>query len=102
MQKISTKDQLQQYIKMIIHHDQVGFAQTGKVGLTYENQPMQYTILTETENQTSQCRKSIVQNPTCIQDKILMKSGIIGNILNPINGNSKNPQLISYLMVKRS
>ena len=78
-------------------------SQKYKVDLTYENQSMQYTILTEKENHTTisiNAGKALYKIQHLFIIKTLMKLRIIGNILNLINGNYKNPQLTSHLMVK--
>ena len=45
--------QIQQHIKKVIHHDQVGFTQAHKDGSTYTKQSTPYTTLTKEKSKTT-------------------------------------------------
>ena len=61
--------QIQQYIKRIIHHDQVGLFQGCKNGSIFTNQSVCYTTLTKS-------RTKIIRSSQQIQKKHLTKCNI--------------------------
>ena len=66
-------NQIQQHIKKIISHDQVGFIPMSQDGSTHTNQSVWYITSTKekikTNDHLNRCRKKIWQNSTSVHDE---------------------------------
>ena len=95
-------NRIQQHIKRIIHHDQVGFIQGCKDSSIYANQSMHTNKLRSKNHMiiSIDAEKAFdkIQHPLMI--KTLQKMGLEGTYLNIIRPYMTNPQQASYSMVK--
>ena len=93
-------NQIQQHIKKITHHNQVGFIPTSPGWFDiYSQCDTPHKKRQKPHDYLNRCRKSIWQNSTYIHDKNSYQSGYRGNI-SQYSGSSLWQTHSQYLMVK--